>query len=332
MLPVIRTLQQGLPGCRLTWIIGKSEYPLVEGLEGVEFIIFDKRAGWRAYADLRRQLRGRRFDALLHMQAALRASLISLLIRAPLRIGFDRERADDAQWLFSNRKITTPPRRHVLDVFLGFAEALGVTTPVMRWDVPIPASAREAMQARLAGPRPLLTINPCTSVRKRNYRNWHASHYAAVADYASRELGYQVVLTGGPADNEKQMAQAIMQAAETTPINLVGQTSIKELLAVLSLSELIIAPDTGPAHMGTAVGTPVIGLYVTSNPLRTGPYNDLDKVVNRYPDALENAFGKGVDEVDWGRRVRDPAAIDLITVDEVTERLHRVTTALRAQA
>ena len=329
MLPVVRTLQQGLPDCQLTWIIGKGEYPLVEGLDGVEFIIFDKRAGWRAYRDLYRQLRGRRFDALLHMQAALRASLISLLIRAPLRIGFDRERADDAQWLFSNRKITTPPRQHVLDVFIGFAKALGVTEPVMRWDPPIPSSTLEDMRARLPSQRPLLSINPCTSVRARNYRNWHATHYAAVADYVSMELGYQVVLTGGPADNEKQMAQAILSHCQCSPVNLVGQTSIKELLAVLSLSELIIAPDTGPAHMGTAVSTPVIGLYVTSNPLRTGPYNDLDKVVNRYPDALQQAFGKTVDEVDWGRRVRDPSAIDLITVEDVIERLRTVTQTLR---
>ena len=329
MLPVVRTLQAGLPDCRLTWIIGKSEYPLVEGLDGVEFIIFDKRAGWRAYRDLQRQLQGRRFDALLHMQAALRASLISLLIRAPLRIGFDRERADDAQWLFSNRKITTPPRQHVLDVFMGFTDALGIEQKIYRWDAPIPPAALTKMQQQLPGDRPLLCINPCTSVRKRNYRNWRADHYSVVADYASTELGYQVVLTGGPADNEIRMAEDILATSATQPINLVGQTSIKEMLAVLKLSTLIIAPDTGPAHMGTAVGTPVIGLYVTSNPLRTGPYRDLDKVVNRYPDALKNAFGKAVDEVDWGRRVRDPDAVDLITVEEVIARLSSVTQVLR---
>ncbi|HBX72146.1 MAG TPA: glycosyl transferase, partial [Halieaceae bacterium] len=99
VVPVVLSLQQQLPGVRLTWIIGKLEARLLGDLPGVEFIVFDKRAGWRGYRELWRSLRGRRFNALLHMQVAARANLVSLLVRARLRVGYDRARSKDGHGL-----------------------------------------------------------------------------------------------------------------------------------------------------------------------------------------------------------------------------------------
>ena len=73
--------------------------------------------------------------------------------------------------------------------------------------------------------------------------------------------------------------------------------------------------------MATAVGTPVIGLYATSNPDRTGPYLGRELTVNRYPDAVERFLGTAVDEVRWGQRVRDPGAMELITIEDVTSKI-----------
>jgi heptosyltransferase I len=73
--------------------------------------------------------------------------------------------------------------------------------------------------------------------------------------------------------------------------------------------------------MANAVGTPVIGLYATSNPARSGPYASRSLTVNRYPDAVAAEFGKPIQELRWGQRVRDPAAMDLITVADVTEKV-----------
>ena len=70
-LPILRTLQAAWPSTRITWIIGKTEYALVSDIPGVDFIIFDKTRRWRAFVDLHRALKGRRFDVLLHMQACL---------------------------------------------------------------------------------------------------------------------------------------------------------------------------------------------------------------------------------------------------------------------
>ncbi|MCB1754935.1 MAG: glycosyltransferase family 9 protein [Gammaproteobacteria bacterium] len=328
MLPVVRTLQQAWPDCRLTWIIGKTEYQLVEGMENIEFIIFDKSQGLKAYWQLRRQLGGRRFDILLHMRAALRASLISLLIKAPLKVGFDKARAADFQWLFSNRKIAPLARQHVLDGFFGFLTAIGIDARLMHWTPPIPPDAVAFARQAIDPARPCLVINPCSSARRNNYRNWHAERYAEVADYAAEKHGLQVVLTGGGSTAERDMADRIAQRARQPLIDLVGRTSIKQLLAVLARARLIIAPDTGPLHMGTAVGTPVIGLFATSNPARTGPYNDLDAVVNAYPQAISAEFGKTPDQVKWGQRVRNPEAMDLLTVEAVTRQLDKSLAAL----
>jgi len=105
ILPIVHTLRHVWPETELTWIIGKREAELVAGLEGVELLPLDKAAGPAGYRALARQLRGRRFDVLLQMQVAMRAHLVSLLVRAPLRLGYDRVRSRDLHRLFVNRRI-----------------------------------------------------------------------------------------------------------------------------------------------------------------------------------------------------------------------------------
>lgn len=323
MAPVIRTLQNAWPACRITWIIGKLEAGLVGDLPGVEFIIFDKAKGWRAFRELRTALKNRYFDVLLHMQVATRASLISLFVKAPLKLGFDKARAHDRQWLFTNQRIAPKPNQHVLDGFFGFVETLGIHRRQLHWDIPIPEAAAGFADRHLPADTPLLVINPCTSQRARNWRNWPAERYAAVADYARERHGLQTVLTGGPSPRERQMANEIAEHAGHPLIDLVGRTSLKEMLAVLRRADIVIAPDTGPAHMAAAVGTPVIGLYATSNPLRTGPYLSQRYVVNKYPEALRKYSGKSVETAKWGERVRHAAAMGLISVDEVQAMLDK---------
>ena len=320
-LAVVRSIQAHWPQTKITWIIGALEASLLADIPGIEFIIFDKKKGWAAFAALRRALRGRTFDALLDMQVALRASLASLLISSPLRIGFDRARAKDLQWLFTNHRIAAQPREHALDALFGFAHVLGVREKILRWDIPIPTAARLFAQQQLPSEQATLIISPCSSARVRNWRNWSAQRYAQVADFAVEQHGMRVLLTGGPTSLEREIGAQIMQLARHAPQNLIGQTNLKQLLALLERGTVVISPDSGPAHMATCVGTPVIGLYATSNPLRTGPYMSQRWVINKYPEAVRADEGKSVDEVSWGQRVRRPDAMDLIAVDEVTNKL-----------
>lgn len=325
-LPTLRILQKAWPETHITWIIGKTEIALVEDISNVEFIVFDKSKGWKAFRELRQTLHGRTFDLLLHMQVSLRASIASMAVNAPIRLGFDRNRAKNFQWLFSNHKIAAVPHQHVLDSLLEFPRALGLSLPKIEWELPIPAEAIDRINKRLSTNRPFIAINPCSSVRTRNYRNWSIESYAKVIDYAVEKFGVQVVLTGGSSQKEINYSKAIEQQATKTPLNLVGKTSLKELLAALKQAILVISPDTGPAHLANAVGTPVIGLYATSNPERTGPYNHRELIANSYPQALKEECGKNVDEVRWGRRVRNPEAMDKIEVADVITKIEEVMT------
>ncbi|MGM0564599.1 MAG: glycosyltransferase family 9 protein [Pseudomonadota bacterium] len=323
LVPVVRTLQQHWPETKLTWIVGKTEAQLVGDIEGVEFIVFDKSRGWRAYADLKKQLAGRRFDALLHMQVAMRASLASLLVKAPIKLGYDKARAKDNQSLFTNARIAAVPRQHVLDSFFEFTRALGLEERELRWDIPIPPSARKSLSAKLGAPGRYLVINACTSNRARNWRNWRPERYAEVIDYAAEQYGLHCVLSGGPDAIETDMARAIEGHCRHKPANLVGKTGLKELLALLDGAELMISPDTGPAHMATTVDTPVIGLFASSNRFRTGPYLSLDWAVDAYPQALKDECGLSVEEAPWGKRVRHPEVMDFIQASSVCAMLDR---------
>ena len=321
MVPMVRTIQEHWPGTGITWIIGKLEASLLGDIEGVEFIVYDKSRRFGALGDLRRTLAGRSFDVLLNMQVALRASILSLFVRAPIRLGYDRARARDGQRFFTNHRIRAVERQHVLDSFFEFTRALGLKERELDWNLPIPPPALEFAASSFEADSRVVAINPSAS---KPVRNWSIEKYAAVADYAAEKHGAAVVLTGGPAATEAQLAEAIENAVGSRLLNLVGKTSLKELLAVIDRASVLIAPDTGPAHMGTTVGTPVIGLYAASNPLRSGPYLSLDHTVNNYPQALMEARSVDVDAVRWGTRVRSTAAMDSITIDQVTAKLDAI--------
>lgn len=326
-LPAIRALKAAWPDTQFTWIIGKTEATLLDDIADIEFIVFDKSQGLRAFSDLRRRLKVRRFDVLLHMHASMRANLVSLAIRAPLRVGFDRARARDYQWLFTNRKIPARSRRHVMDGLFEFAEFLGVRDWDIRWDIPISDADRSFAQTALAGQGPTLAISPCSSQRFRNFRNWSADNYAAIADYFAERYGGRTIVTGGPTDLERHYGAEIERQTRCEPINLVGETTLKQLLAILNAATVLVCPDSGPAHMATTVATPVVGLYATSNTHRTGPYNSQQLVVDRYPTAVAEEFGKRVEQMPWGVRVRNPDAMDLISIDDVKRALDRALSA-----
>ena len=324
-LPVVRTLQQAWAQTRITWIIGKLEASLVGDIPGIEFITFDK--SQNPYLQLRRALKGRRFDLLLHMQMSLRASVGSLAVKAPQRLGFDRERAHDLQWLFTNRRIPHRDRQHVMDSLFGFSEALGITEHLLRWDIPVPAAATAFAVECIPENRPTLIISPCANPRFRNWRSWQPEYYAALADHAAQKHGMRVFVTGGRSEIEQAYGERISTLSKAGVTDLVGKTSLKELLALLKRATVLVSPDSGPIHMGTTAGIPVIGLYATTNPDRAGPYLSQRWRVDRYPDALKLFDGLTPETAPWGTRVRDPKAMDCIKVEDVTGKLDELMAA-----
>jgi heptosyltransferase I len=318
VLPLVRTLQDAWPGTEITWIIGKLEHKLLGHLPGIEFLVFDKKTGRAAYGDLRRRMSGRRYDVLLHMQLAIRASLAAALVPAELKVGFDRPRAREMQWLFTNARIAPRQREHVLDSLFGFAEALGLRERSMRWDIPLPEPALDYARRAIPEAQPTLVISPCSS---HVLRNWTAEGYAAVADHAAARHGLRVLVCGGRSELEVQYGERIATLMRQPCVNLVGKDTLVEFLATLQRAKVLISPDSGPAHMATTVGTPVIGLYAATNPARSGPYYSRSWCVDRYEAAARKFMGKPAAELPWTEKIEQPGVMDLITPADVIERL-----------
>ncbi|MCP4074562.1 MAG: glycosyltransferase family 9 protein [Gammaproteobacteria bacterium] len=321
MLPVIATLQQHWPDTKITWIIGKIEYQLVKSLHAIEFIIFDKINGLAEYKKFRKNITGRHFDILLMMQVALRANLISLLINADIKIGYDKKRARDFHGLFCNQHIEGLHRVHVLDTFFQFIEKLGITERNMDWLLKA-AKPEQQFAQNIIGKQTTVIINPCSSARKNNWRNWSQQSYAEIID-TLMQRDIKVILTGGPSSQEINYTENIVKLCSQPPINLVGKTTLAQLLGLLEHARCLIAPDTGPAHMGTVAGIPVIGLYASSNPERSGPYNSLSITVNKYSSSLQKFNAENIDNARWGQRVRDPDVMNIITADDVIEHINK---------
>jgi heptosyltransferase I len=318
VVPILRTMQRVWPQTRFTWIIGKTEARLMSLIEGVEFIIVDKQADRHARREVYAKLADRPFDVLLHLQLAFRASLVSRRVRAAVKLGFDRKRARELQWLFTNARIAARQREHVLDSFFGFLEALGIRDRLVSWDIPLPEDARDYAQRLIPDAQPTLLISPCSSHSR---RNWRAERYAAVADYAARRHGMRVILCGGPSDLELKTGAAIEASVSQPVTNQIGRDTLPQMLALLERATVLVAPDSGPAHMATMVRTPVVGLYAATNPARSGPYLSQLWCVNAYPEAARRFRRCPPEKLPWAEKIEERGVMDLISVDHVTAKL-----------
>jgi len=325
VLTVIERLRRHFPKSKITWIIGKLEYKLVCGIPGVEYIIFDKSTGLKAYLDLKKTLSNRQFDYLLHMQVAFRANLVSACINAKHRIGYDQARSKDLHGLFINQRIQACEQQHVLDCLNSFLKPLGVSESKPQWPIILSESDHAFAQSHVSKNQPALAISPCSS---HQLRNWQPERYAAVADYAQQKHGFEILLCGGPGAFERDFGNQILTFTKTPIKDLIAQDTLKQSAALFSRVQGVIAPDTGPAHIANAMGTPVIGLYAASNPRRSGPYHSIEWCVDAYDQATQKFLKRAADELPWGTKVEVNGAMALIQVDQVIQQIDRLASTI----
>jgi len=318
VLPVINAIRKHKPLANITWIIGKLEARLLKDFDGVEFIVFDKKGGFDAVRQLRKTLKDRNFDVLLHMQVAARANLLSKLVRAPLRIGWDKPRWRDRHQWFINQSVRSVPLQHQVDAFLEFARALDAPVGPPVWNMPIAERDQEWARQTLGDGPPILMISPCSS---HELRNWATDRYAEVADHAIEKLGMRVVLTGGPSELELKTGEEIESAMHNDVQNLIGKDTINQSVALLQRARVVLSPDSGPAHLASAIGTPVLGLYAATPSRRSGPYNSLELCVDKYTGVARQFRHKEPEELRWGQRIEFAGVMDLIKTREVTTKL-----------
>lgn len=318
VLAVVRSIQDIWPDAKITWIIGRVEAMLLGHIPGIEFIIFNKSAGISEYLRLRSKMKNRRFDVLLHMQVAFRANLASAAISADRRIGYDHARAKDLHGLFINERIPAVDEQHVLDGLWSFVTLLGVPSTTPRWDIPLTSEELAYAKQQVDPQRLTLCISPVSSHK---FRNWRIDGYAKVADHAANRHDMQVILTGGRGEFEVEFNAAVAAAMQTEVMNLTGKDTLTRLAALLGRCDLLLSPDTGPMHIATAMGTDVLGLHAASNPRRSGPYNSLQWCVDQYDAAARKYLKRSASEIRWGTKIEEDGVMDLITVEQVIDRL-----------
>ncbi len=320
-LAVVQMIARQRPDDRIAWLIGKAESALMKGIPGIEFIPFSKKDGLKAYLEARKALKDRKFDCLLDMQSSLKASFLSLLVRAPVKYGFDAERAMDMQQLFTTVKVPSPESPHVIDGFMAFAEAIGCKAEKPTWNFYL--KDREYELARKYGiDKRTVVLSPCSS---KDYKNWSNIGYIEICRHAALR-GFKIALCSGRSSKELALVQIIedgLASIRNSVINISGKTSLREMLAVIDSSALVISPDSAAVHMANALNVPVVGIYANHDPKRVGPVNFMKYAVSIYDEEIKKERGD-VSSLKWRTRVRNKRAMLSITSQQVKSALDRI--------
>lgn len=285
-LPVVNSLRAAAPDAHITWIIQPAPHALVAAHPAIdEFIVFDRKAGPRALLEIRRQLDRRPFDLVLALQVYLKAGVITAMLRSPRKVGFDRARARDLNWLFTTERITARAGQHVQDQYFEFLEHLKVPVQ-MEWGLG-PTPEEQARYAGLLPPidRPTVAMVVGTS---KPVKEWPAARYAELSDRLHHEIGARTVLVGGRSEREMAAAAEIRRASSHPPVDLL-EWDLRRLVYLLDRADVLVSPDTGPLHIGVALGVPSVALLGATDPQRVGPYRRFgDLVIDAYHDPGED--------------------------------------------
>ncbi len=229
---------------------------------------------WRAAAALRQRLRARHYDLAVSIFGPW-AAILAVLSGAKRRVGFACEsypgfmtdRVAGGHWQIGDHL-------HEVDYCLKLAHAAGASVlPDERIPRLIVApEAREEVQALLRQEgldpgRPLIACH--VSSNNGQSKRWPIPYWATLIDYLISQDGYNVVLTGAPAD--QPLIAAISRRAHERPINTAGKTSLPQLAALLQCADLLVTGDSGPMHIAGAVGTPLIAIHGPTDPAMSGP-------------------------------------------------------------
>ena len=306
---MVSRLRQAYPKAKIIYITSEPFRPLLEQVKGVELVTLAKPRSIKEFLSLKKQLSPYSFDILLCTQLSLRANLIYPFIKAKRKIGFDKARSLDGHSFFISESI--PARQeHMLEAFLGFTDYLGVKSKELDYgykEIGAPTSEL---------PEKYILLHPCGSSK---VRTWSQQRYSQLIETLSEKYEGQIVLTGTPADAD--YVNGIVQTEKV--INLVGKSDLKELMAVMKEADCVIAPDSGPSHLASSLGVPVVGLYASLPPSFTGPYENQNNCVNAYEKALAK-YASSVKKNQFPpQRIHQQGVMDLISVDEVVEKVFK---------
>jgi len=315
VLPVVNALRRTWPRTRITWVIQPVPYRLVRDHPAVDrFVVFHRRKGldaWRSFRDTAARIRDRRYDLLLALQVYAKAGVLTALTPADVKLGFDRARARDLNWLVTNERIRPHPVQHVQDQYFEFVRHLGVDPEPVEWRIPIGDEERAAQRAFFDGlDRPACAVVVGTSKRE---KNWAPERYARALEAIEADHGLRPVLVGGPSPVERRLADEVLGRTGATVVDMLGD-DLRRLVWLLDGAAVVISPDTGPLHLARALDTPVVGLYGYTNPKRYGPYRKFEELV-------VDGYARSPDEDYPPSMEYRPHGMERVTVEAVVDRV-----------
>lgn len=311
VLPVVNAIKRRYPASHITWVLQPGPASLVRGHPAVdEILLFERKKGMKAFAETGRKLRAREFDVVLCLQTYLKAGLLTAITRAPIKLGFDRARSRDMSWLFTNRKVPARPVQHMQDQYLEFLSALDIPLHQTEWRLgPWPDERAWQNDFFSAIDRPVVT---CVIGTSNPAKDWLPERWAELIDVLRDKHGLQPVLAGGTSPRERETERTINARARQAPLSTLG-VPLRQLVALLDGSALVISLDTGPLHMSVALGRPVISLMGYNDPQWVGPYR-------RFDDLVVDAYHEPGARAEPSSEHR-PGRMERIRVAEVLERV-----------
>ncbi len=286
-LPVLNGLRRRFPRARISWLVATSCAGLLEHHPALDEIIrFDRKRYGQIGRSLRvsmefmefvHSLRARKFDLVIDLQGLFRSGFLAFSSGAPVRIGFAAAR--EFAPLFYTHRVTAPEREmHAVDRNYLTSELLGFADVPIAFDLAVLPAARDRVVQLLAsqGVRPgdaYVVIGPAA---RWETKIWPAGRFAELCGQIRERLGCRIVLIG--MDVEKRIADEVQRLAGGAAVNLAGETTLAELIALVDGATAAVMHDSGPMHLATALGKPMIALYGPTSPRRTGPYGRGDGV------------------------------------------------------
>lgn len=272
-LPTLAALRRRFPSATFSWLVKREWAEVLEGNPDLdEVLAVDLSAqGWPAAI---RAVREGRFDLVVDLQGLLRSAVLGWASGSAVRVGFANGR-EGSPWFYTHRVPVPDASLHAVDRYLLMARFLGAEPEKpgpSAFCLPRDPAAEARVEALLAAAgvqagTMLVALNP--SARWMTKR-WPAESFAAAGDWLQRREGVRVVVVGS--GKERSAGDEVIRCMQTAPLDLVGKTTMKELIALLRRLRVFITNDSGPMHLAAAVGTPVIAPFGPTDPARTGPY------------------------------------------------------------
>lgn len=308
-LPAVSALRESFPLARIDWLVDRKWNSLLAGNPDVNATIPMDRSDWLAIVAAVRKLRATQYTTVIDFQSLYRTAILGWISGVPRRVGFASSYARERGAALFYTENITPRRRHKVEHNLELVESLGARASEIRYPLKVSAEAQEQVGRVLTANRmqEFFVLSPGGGWGS---KCWPAERYGELHRAVAARYGWRGVINFGP--SERELAEIVQRTAGDPP-PIAQMFDLPQLLALLNRAKFLIAADTGPLHLASALGTPVIGLYGPTDPARNGPYSK-EAIVVRNATLEETTY----------RRGKTPAPSMLsITVEQVLDAIAR---------